>query len=156
MRLTPFPPCFSFQYPQHDEVLPLSGPGASASAGAPGMYTLKGYAYSGGGRKVIRSEISLDQGKTWRLATLNHPETPNASGKYWCWCFWQLDVPVSDLVGCKEIALRSWDEGMNTQPKVSDEERKRRSPGAYRIAYFLPSVLSNAPNEYLRNAKAFG
>lgn len=120
------------------------------------MYTLKGYAYSGGGRKVIRSEISLDQGKTWRLATLNHPETPNASGKYWCWCFWQLDVPVSDLVGCKEIALRSWDEGMNTQPKVSDEERKRRSPGAYRIAYFLPSVLSNAPNEYLRNAKAFG
>merc|ERR1712100_980965 len=78
---------------------------------------LKGYAYSGGGRKVIRSEISLDDGKTWRLAQLKHTEKPNAYGKYWCWCHWSLEINVLDLIGIEEISLRSWDEGMNTQPK---------------------------------------
>ena len=97
-------------YPQHDEILKLNGKSDQ-------KYTLKGYAYSGGGRKVIRSEISFDGGKVWHLAKLTHPETPNAYGKHWCWCFWQLEINVLDLVGIEEISLRSWDEGMNTQPK---------------------------------------
>ena len=42
-------------YPQHNEELQL------ASAGA--MYTAKGYAYGGGGRRITRVELSLDDGK---------------------------------------------------------------------------------------------
>ena len=34
------------------------------------MYTLRGYAYSGGGRRINRVEITLDGGKTWTLAEM--------------------------------------------------------------------------------------
>lgn len=33
-------------------------------------YTLKGYAYSGGGRRVARIEVSTDDGKSWTLADI--------------------------------------------------------------------------------------
>ena len=38
-------------YPGHQQVVPLTG--------GKQMYTVKGYAYSGGGRKVIRLELSI-------------------------------------------------------------------------------------------------
>ena len=43
-------------YPQHEEQLDL---GLSAES----MYTARGYAYAGGGRRITRVEISLDKGK---------------------------------------------------------------------------------------------
>jgi nitrate reductase (NAD(P)H) len=42
-------------HPEHDETLDLSTSG--------NMYTAKGYAYAGGGRRITRVEISLDKGK---------------------------------------------------------------------------------------------
>jgi hypothetical protein len=45
------------------------------------MYTVKGYAYSGGGRKIIRAEISLDLGVTWRLAEIRRFEEPTEYGE---------------------------------------------------------------------------
>lgn len=45
--------------PAHDEVLSLATAGET--------YTLKGYAYAGGGRRVARVEVSLD-GQNWTLA----------------------------------------------------------------------------------------
>lgn len=98
--------------PMHNEELPLSGPGAQDAA-----YLMKGYAYSGGGRKVLRVEVTLDDGATWRLCQLSHPERPTEYGKWWCWCFWQLPVDVADLLGAKEISVRAWDEATNTQPE---------------------------------------
>lgn len=44
----------------HDEVIEVK----------PTMYTLGGYAYSGGGKRITRAEISLDDGETWSLAEL--------------------------------------------------------------------------------------
>jgi nitrate reductase (NAD(P)H) len=58
--------------PWHDEVLPLA-------TNAP--YTMTGYAYTGGGRKVIRVEVSLDDGATWRLADIKTFEEPNSYGE---------------------------------------------------------------------------
>src|SRR4051794_30279732 len=54
--------------PAHDEHIPISSFVSNTE------YTIKGYAYTGGGRKVIRVEISFDDGKTWLLANLNFPE----------------------------------------------------------------------------------
>lgn len=73
--------------------------------------------FSGGGRKVTRVEITLDGGETWRVCTLDHPEKPTKFGKYWCWCFWQLELEVLDLLGAKEVAVRASDESLNTQPE---------------------------------------
>lgn len=42
-------------YPQHDEELRLSTAGVT--------YSVRGYAYGGGGRRINRVEISLDKGR---------------------------------------------------------------------------------------------
>ncbi|XP_024387212.1 nitrate reductase [NADH] [Physcomitrium patens] len=97
--------------PAHGETLPVN----FSSLQEP--YIVKGYAYSGGGRKVTRVEVSLDDGKSWTLCDVKHPEEPTRYGKYWCWCFWQIGVDVMDLLKCKEIVVRAWDAGMNTQPQ---------------------------------------
>ncbi|XP_054797769.1 inducible nitrate reductase [NADH] 2-like [Prosopis cineraria] len=97
--------------PCHEEILPIN----SWTTQRP--YVMRGYSYSGGGRKVTRVEVTLNGGETWLVATLEHPEKPNRYGKYWCWCFWLLEVEVLDLLGAKEIAVRAWDEALNTQPE---------------------------------------
>ncbi|KAJ1400597.1 Riboflavin synthase-like beta-barrel [Sesbania bispinosa] len=97
--------------PCHDEILPIN----SWTTQRP--YVLRGYSYSGGGRKVTRVEVTMDGGETWQVCRLDHPEKPNKYGKYWCWCFWSLEVEVLDLLGAKEIAVRAWDEALNTQPE---------------------------------------
>ncbi|XP_071731200.1 nitrate reductase [NADH]-like [Rutidosis leptorrhynchoides] len=96
--------------PCHEEILPIN----SWTTQRP--YTLRGYAYSGGGKKVTRVEITMDGGETWSVCSLDRKEKPNKYGKYWCWCFWSLDVEVLDLLSAKEIAVRAWDETFNTQP----------------------------------------
>ena len=52
-------------HPAHDEILHL--PTGAGTDDKP-QYNLKGYAYAGGGKRVTRVEISLDQGETWELA----------------------------------------------------------------------------------------
>jgi len=97
-------------YPGHQEVLAVLGGNQT--------YTIKGYCYNGGGRKVIRVEVSIDGGKTWTLSKLNHPEKPTEYGKYWCWCFFELDVEVAKLwSGDAEILCRGWDAAMQRQPE---------------------------------------
>ncbi|GLT50200.1 hypothetical protein SLA2020_237050 [Shorea laevis] len=97
--------------PCHEEILPIN------SWNTQRPYTLRGYAYSGGGKKVTRVEVTMDGGESWRVCTLDHSEKPNKYGKYWCWCFWSLEVEVLDLLGAKEIAVRAWDQTHNTQPE---------------------------------------
>ena len=48
--------------PDHDEVVDVEKLGSE--------YTVKGYAYSGGGRRVNRIEVSLDEGANWTLAEI--------------------------------------------------------------------------------------
>ncbi|KAL4915555.1 hypothetical protein BDW62DRAFT_219339 [Aspergillus aurantiobrunneus] len=111
-------------YPQHKEVLDL------ATAGP--LYTAKGYAYAGGGRRITRVEISLDKGKSWRLANIEYAEDKyrDFEGTLYggrvdmswretcfCWSFWSLDIPVSDLGNSDALLVRAMDEALSLQPK---------------------------------------
>ncbi|KAF2159616.1 hypothetical protein M409DRAFT_29935 [Zasmidium cellare ATCC 36951] len=112
-------------YPAHDERLSMTESSEN--------YRVKGYAYGGGGRRVTRVEISLDQGKTWRLANIDYAEDRyrDASPQHlyggsldfgwreasFCWCFWELDMSVAELAGAKDILCRAMDESMNLQPR---------------------------------------
>jgi hypothetical protein len=51
--------------PDHDETLTISKRSESDD-----FYTVRGYAYGGGGRRVTRVELSLDEGITWSLAAM--------------------------------------------------------------------------------------
>ncbi|KAJ5331467.1 Eukaryotic molybdopterin oxidoreductase [Penicillium atrosanguineum] len=111
-------------YPQHEEALDLAAAGP--------MYTAKGYAYAGGGRRITRVEVSLDKGKTWRLADIEYAEDKYREwegdlfgGKVdmwqrencFCWSFWSLDVPVSDLEDSGAMLVRAMDEALTAQPR---------------------------------------
>ncbi|KAJ1484527.1 NAD(P)H-nitrate reductase [Baffinella frigidus] len=86
-------------------------------ATAASKYTMRGYAYTGGGRRVGRVEISFDSGDTWDLSVMKHlPDSPG--GYNWCWCFWTYEADVSQLLAAAngELRVRAWDGGSNTQP----------------------------------------
>lgn len=112
-------------YPAHDEQLSI--------VAADPSYRVRGYAYGGGGRRVTRVEISIDKGKTWRLANIDYAEDRyreagpqklfnGALDMEWressfCWCFWNLDIAVSELAESQDILVRAMDESMNLQPR---------------------------------------
>jgi nitrate reductase (NAD(P)H) len=79
-------------------------------------YNVSGYAYTGGGRMVTRVEVSTDGGVHWELATLDRKEKPTEFGMYWCWTWWDYELRLADLVGCKEIWCRAWDDANMCQP----------------------------------------
>jgi nitrate reductase (NAD(P)H) len=82
-------------------------------------YTMKGYAYSGGGRKITRVEVSFDGGKTFsKPCKLIVTEKPNDHGKYWTWVRWELEINTMDLFTATEVVCRAWDSSQNTQPAV--------------------------------------
>ena len=111
-------------YPAHEEQLCL--------VGGPENYRVKGYAYSGGGRRITRVEVSIDKGRSWRLASVEYAEDryrevdQNLFGgrldmswreSCFCWCFWSLRIPVPELADAKDIIVRAMDESMNLQPR---------------------------------------
>mmetsp|Transcript_20965 Transcript_20965/g.30209 ORF Transcript_20965/g.30209 Transcript_20965/m.30209 type:complete len:879 (+) Transcript_20965:117-2753(+) len=95
--------------PNHNETI-------SVAKEISNTYTVEGYAYTGGGRAISRVEVSTDQGVHWELAEINRTEQATPYGMYWCWIWWKFPLKVADLVGCKEIWCRAWDESNNAQP----------------------------------------
>jgi nitrate reductase (NAD(P)H) len=112
-------------YPAHDEKLSL--------ASALPDYNVRGYAYGGGGRRVTRVEISLDKGRSWRLANIDYAEDRYREAgpqqlynstldmewreSSFCWCFWNIDIAVAELAESQDILVRAMDESMNLQPR---------------------------------------
>ena len=111
-------------YPAHEEQICL--------VDGPENYVAKGYAYGGGGRRITRVELSIDKGKTWRLANIDYPEDKYRQSEQYlyggrldmtwrescfCWCIWSLNIPVSDLATAHDMLVRAMDESMNIQPR---------------------------------------
>lgn len=61
-------------------------------------------------------EVSTDNGVNWNLAEIDRKEKPTEYGMYWCWIWYSYKLKVADLVGCKEIIVRAWEESNMTQP----------------------------------------
>ena len=43
---------------------------------------------------------------------------PALAGKFWCWVHWDIGLAAFDLLQCRQVVCRAWDEDMNTQPSV--------------------------------------
>jgi len=81
---------------------------------------IRGYAYSGGGRPIVRVELSTDGGKTWQLTKLSFlPNKFRHGWKCWTWCHWSFDLPKWKLLLMHghELIVRAWDRSMQTQPE---------------------------------------
>ena len=110
--------------PDHDEIL---DPAWDSS------YTLKGYAYAGGGRRITRVELSFDDGVTWILANISYPEDAfrdivHSDPIYgtldftdydtcFCWCFWSFEASLDRLGSSAAVMVRCMDESLCLQPR---------------------------------------
>ncbi|KAF7659768.1 hypothetical protein LDENG_00293290 [Lucifuga dentata] len=84
--------------------------------------TVKGYAWSGGGREVVRVDVSVDGGKTWQVAELRSsdkgqaPAPEPAPGRAWAWKLWEVTVPLPAKDTELEIICKAVDNSYNMQP----------------------------------------
>lgn len=77
--------------------------------------TMKGYAWSGGGRAIYRVDVSADGGKTWVTADL----LPTGQSHYraWAWTFWEAQIPLpKGHKGKVELICKACDAQYNVQP----------------------------------------
>lgn len=96
-----------------------------------GAYMIKGYAYTGGNKRIHRVEVSLDSGKSWDLASIEGHSAEDLASLYgkllgpgyykesrnWTWVRWGLEIQLTDLVRAEELVVRAWDNSQNTQPE---------------------------------------
>ncbi|EDO45092.1 predicted protein [Nematostella vectensis] len=76
--------------------------------------TLSGYAWSGGGRRVVRVDVSLDGGKNWSIATLDGKDQP--PGRAWAWSLWSTTLPIPPDANKLDVVCKAVDESFNVQP----------------------------------------
>lgn len=96
-----------------------------------GTVTVKGYAWSGGGRKIVRVDLSADGGKTWTVAGFTDQDSAEHS-RHWAWTLWSAKVPVPPNSSSVELWAKAVDSSYNTQPE------------SFSNIWNLRGVLSNA------------
>ena len=80
---------------------------------------VSGYAWSGGGHKIIRVEVSGDGGETWHEAELGEGNDQEID-KAWAWTLWSVEVKVPKLESNTKIVCRAVDSNCNQQPETID------------------------------------
>lgn len=112
-------------------------PNEKISINERGCITVKGYAWSGGGNKIVRVDLTADGGKTWHVATLKHgsgdgEDESNANGRNWAWSLWTAEIPINKDSNNVEIWSKAVDSNYNVQPE------------SFENIWNLRGVLSNA------------
>ncbi|CAH1155048.1 unnamed protein product [Phaedon cochleariae] len=96
-----------------------------------GRITVKGYAWSGGGQKIVRVDVTADGGKSWHVAKFDHQDSA-LPPKHWAWTLWSAEIPVENNAKSVEIWAKAVDSCYNTQPE------------SFENIWNLRGVLSNA------------
>lgn len=79
--------------------------------------TVEGVAWSGGGRSIVRVDVSADGGKTWLTADLKEG-TGQKYNRAWAWTTWEVEVPVDSSASGEsmELCCKAVDSSYNVQP----------------------------------------
>ncbi|XP_068123706.1 sulfite oxidase, mitochondrial isoform X2 [Hyperolius riggenbachi] len=89
-------------------------PGETVTPDSDGTIQVKGYAWSGGGREIVRVDVSLDGGKTWKTAELFGEEQKD--GQAWAWKLWKLEATLPPQDKEATIICKAVDSSYNVQP----------------------------------------
>lgn len=86
--------------------------------------SVAGYAWSGGGRGIVRVDVSADGGKTWHTANLHAVDQQQDLNRRWAWTLWKAQIPIPEELAKKgervEIVCKAVDSAYNTQPERVD------------------------------------
>lgn len=104
-----------------------------------GKISIKGYAWSGGGQKIVRVDISADKGKTWHVAELEQDDA--LPPQHWAWSLWSIKIPVDTSQSEVELWAKAVDSSYNTQPE------------SFEHIWNLRGVLNNAYHKIKVNLK---
>ncbi|KAL9180106.1 hypothetical protein ACHAXT_008076 [Thalassiosira profunda] len=82
----------------------------------------RGWAWAGGGRNIVRVDVTGNNGKWWESAKITHG-ADQPYGRAWAWVFWECTavpaVVCEDGVSV-ELSCKGVDMAFNTQPESSD------------------------------------
>ncbi|GAB7347698.1 hypothetical protein MBLNU459_g5260t1 [Dothideomycetes sp. NU459] len=73
---------------------------------------IQGYAFSGGGRRIVRVDVSPDNGKTWQQAQIL--ESEQKGNKAWSWSQWRIAFEKHEVE--QAFLVKAVDESYNSQP----------------------------------------
>ena len=124
--------------------LPDPGDGREGKKGQ--QLRIRGFAHSGGGRRIIRVEVSLDA-QSWQPCQLQFLDggldamggAEGSNAKHWTWVFWSLLVPVHRLFHARDIRCRAMDSSFN----CTAEEPTWNYLGA--LSHSPPATPSSSP-----------
>eukprot|EP00567_Pseudictyota_dubia_P011169 CAMPEP_0197436766 /NCGR_PEP_ID=MMETSP1175-20131217/4172_1 /TAXON_ID=1003142 /ORGANISM="Triceratium dubium, Strain CCMP147" /LENGTH=511 /DNA_ID=CAMNT_0042966145 /DNA_START=233 /DNA_END=1768 /DNA_ORIENTATION=+ len=96
----------------------------------------RGWAWAGGGRNVVRIDVTGDGGRTWTSADVKRG-AGQRPGRAWAWVFWTADVPAvvvgeeggGDGRRTVEVASKAVDDAFNIQPEHCDSNWNVRGLG---------------------------
>lgn len=113
------------------------GNNSNISINKNGCVKVKGYAWSGGGQRIVRVDLTADGGKNWHVAKLIHDsneegDESNLNGRNWAWTLFEAELPVSKGAKSVEIWSKAVDSNYNVQPETFEN------------TWNLRGVLSNA------------
>lgn len=80
--------------------------------------SVQGFAYSGGGRRIVRVDVSADGGKTWKQADLKKDDAKGT--RRWAWTLWNIDWSKDEVSEDAEFVVKAVDEAFNCQPQTMD------------------------------------
>ncbi|KAL1461470.1 hypothetical protein WDU94_013363 [Cyamophila willieti] len=78
---------------------------------------VQGYAWSGGGKAIVRVDVTIDQGRTWHVAKFMGQDKQAPLTRHWGWTLWQATIPVEPNTKEVEIWSKAVDASYNTQPE---------------------------------------
>ena len=102
---------------------------------------VSGFAWSGGGRKVVRVDVSADDGATWHTATLKEG-SEQESEKAWAWTLWEATVPVGAILQAQQQAQQQGS-GKTTESKGPLRLVCRAVDESYNVQPDKPEALWN-------------
>lgn len=115
---------------------------ANAQPGDRVTMKVSGWAWAGGGRNIVRVDVTGNDSKTWVTANLKEG-SEQRFGKAWAWTFWEAEVPAvvkEDM--SVELACKAIDSAFNVQPESCDHVWNVRGLGnnswfrqSYRLVY---------------------
>jgi sulfite oxidase len=85
----------------------------------------KGYAFSGGGNRVIRVDVSVDGGKTWEVADIEtemdqvDDSADPPFRRTYSWTLWKAVVKIPDSGYTGNVIVKAVDETYNSQPETA-------------------------------------
>lgn len=95
-------------------------PKEKRKAGEEVLVQTSGWAWSGGGRNIVRVDVTGDGGTNWTTAEITEGGDQRF-GRAWAWVFWKANVKaIVQADGTVELASKAVDLCFNVQPEKCD------------------------------------